>query len=147
MTLVITGQLALENGNVEHWQPRSGGDLSYRIEPLGYFDELDGERWLHSRHKVTFRRNGHSMTVTYKMGMGHDGLPDAADVLRSVFEDAESVVYDSFEGWIAEYGYDPEAMARRIYNTCEAYGRKLSNLFGSSYSEWRNWALGHGEEA
>lgn len=150
MTLIITGQLALVNGKVEHWQPRSGGDLSYRIEPLGYFDDdFNGMLWSHSRHRVTFRRNRRSMTVTYKMGIGHNGLPDAADVLRSIFEDSEGVVYDSFEGWAIEYGYDlekDEDRARRIYNTCEAYGRKLLDLFGSSYFEWRDWALGHGEE-
>lgn len=143
MTIIQTGQIALENGVLELWQPRSGGEVSYRITPEGYREKHNGRDWHHFRYSVTFRRGPRTLTTQYSMGIGRTDLPDARDVMASMFEDAQSVEWEPFETWAQDYGYEIEdTSARTIYNKCEAMGEKLRTFFGSSHDQWQDIALG-----
>ena len=140
MSVVTTGTLALENGQVESWQ--SGGEIGYTITGGQYRDVTPtGERWPHHRWTARFRRNGRTLQIGYMTGIGRLGHPDATDMLASAFSDASSVEFDNFEGWARDMGYDREEYetwkrAERIYRACERMSNRLESFFGSSRQEW-----------
>lgn len=78
--------------------------------------EWDDTPWHHDAWRCTFRRRPGqegSFTVTFRLGMGHDGRkPNKFEVLESVITDARSVREDgdgTFEGWCREFGYDTDS--------------------------------------
>lgn len=58
-------------------------------------------------------------------------LPDAADVLYSLVQDASVIDYGSFESWASEFGYDTDSRkAEKTYRDCLEIALKLRNGLG-----------------
>jgi hypothetical protein len=100
-------------------------------EFVGYFTEMDGDKWAHHSWKCTLRYKGRQMTTDYHMGTGHHGNePSVADVLYGLLLDY-AVVDSSFAEFCNDFGYsDDSRKAEKIYKACIAGGKKLRKLLG-----------------
>lgn len=101
-----------------------------------YVGRHDDDGWTHDAWRVTLRLDGRRMTLTYRMGTGHDGAAPTLDgVLESLTADASG--YDTaagFEDWAADYGYDPDSRAaERTYRAVARQTRRLAALLGDAY--------------
>lgn len=140
MSITSSGTLALHAGAVEHWN--RDGEIAYSITGGDVRDVTPvGDRWEHYRWTARFRFQGRTLQVGFMQGMGLPGVPDAARILASAFEDADSVAWDDFYGWAGNMGYstddpDDQRRARRIYNACERMDARLDRFFGSRRAEW-----------
>ena len=88
--------------------------------------------------KCVLRRPGHSMTVYFSMGYGHNGkAPEAADVLDCLASDASSIENTKgFEDWCSAFGYDTNSRkAEKAFKTCEHQAERLKNFMGGQYKD------------
>jgi hypothetical protein len=88
--------------------------------------------------KCVLRRPGHTMTVFFSMGYGHNGKePKTADVLDCLASDAASIDNTrGFEDWCSDFGYDTDSRkAEKMYKTCEHQAERLKNFLDGDYTE------------
>lgn len=71
--------------------------------------------------------NGEKHTCEYRQGTAHYTLPTAKEVLHSLKVDASCVIYNDFEQFCAEFGYDTDS--RKALATFEACRESLLFLF------------------
>lgn len=97
--------------------------------------------WKADEFRITIRRDpDKEMATSYYMGTGHRRnlrpvAPKAADVLQSLIMDAQAI-YQSFENWSSEYGYDSDSRkALRTYDACCEIGRKMRKMFSRAERE------------
>ena len=77
--------------------------------------------------------NRYRMTVTFRMGEGHNEQPPkVADVLDCIASDTSSVENArDFGDWASEYGYDENSRtAERIYRQCRKQAERLRRFLG-----------------
>lgn len=88
-------------------------------------EKVEGEEgfnpgWPYDEWRYTFRSlhfEG-SLTVTFRMGIGHGGKkPDAERVLEALLSDASGVADgESYADWCGNYGFDTDSRrAERVY--------------------------------
>jgi hypothetical protein len=83
--------------------------------------------------KCVLRCSGHSMTVPFSMGYGHNGKePKAEMVLDAIASDSASVDNcRGFEDWCNDFGYEMDSRkAERIFKTCEHQAKRLRSFLG-----------------
>lgn len=99
-----------------------------------YIDrQKDDDNWDSDVWKVTLTRKNprRSMTLIFRMGIGHDGKPPiVADVLSCITSDAASIeAARDFEDFADELGYSSDSRkAERIYKACQQQTRKLKRF-------------------
>lgn len=105
----------------------------------GYLDK-DSEGWQHYAFNILFKNNGKEASFSWKQGTGcivkgsKPGIaiptkPKPAEVLARICAESLEVSSDSFEGWAATYGFDPDSRkAEAIYRACHKNAEKLSRL-------------------
>lgn len=80
-------------------------------------------------YKVTVKRGGRRVTVSYSMGPAHTRGPELADVLECLVLDAAYGV-QTFKAFCVELGYDEDSRtAERTWKACRRIGDKLARLF------------------
>lgn len=101
-------------------------------------DERDG--WKHDVWSCTFRRTQEeivgvsraSLTVTFRMGMGHQGhAPTPESVLSCLADDAAG--WENCRGpeeFMREYGYESYREAVRTYRAVDRQSRRLLAFLG-----------------
>lgn len=99
--------------------------------------EPDGHTWEHYVWIITLRCGNRSMVFPYRMGLAFQGQrPTKLQVLGCVVMDAQSVVWDDFEGWCGNFGYDSDSRrAEDMYWSCEKTLRQLSRLLEMTHQE------------
>lgn len=91
-------------------------DITFMVHANGRTKDEDG--WEHDAYTVTLFREDRTMTVPFKMGTGHNGVPPKIeDVVDALASDASTLddAGDSFD-WAESLGYEP-------------YTRKVENLY------------------
>jgi hypothetical protein len=110
----------------------------------GTFDKIPGEErpWAHDRWRVTLRVANRTMTIRFRMGLGHQGArPSTHDVLDSLLSEASGVENAvGFEDWAMEYGYPlgtpmKRRQAEGIYNATVRQTERLRRLLGDHQYE------------
>lgn len=100
-----------------------------------YMDE-SGEIWHHNLWNVTLKgAGGFEMETEFRTGMALKE-PTAADVLESLFMDAQGVRFEDVDGWISSYGFEIDGVEdvrkyEAMYKKIEAQTEKLAVLVGS----------------
>lgn len=85
-----------------------------------------------SHWRVTIKRNGKRMTVSYSMGSAHTGSPDECDVLNCLLSDA-SCVEDGFADWCGNMDMDTDSRkALNMFRACKRTAASLARLFTAS---------------
>ena len=97
-------------------------------------DWQDADHW-----RCRFKRDGHSMTVHYSQGYGHETrAPEGNDVLDCIASDACTVENAlTFEDFCDELGYDTNSRrAERTHKFCLATRKRLLQFLGQdAYDE------------
>ena len=105
----------------------------------GYLDK-DNEGWKHYAFNILFKNNGKEASFSWKQGTGCvvkgskpgaaiPSKPKPAEVLARICAESLEVSNDSFEGWAANYGFDPDSRkAESIYQACHKNAEKLNRL-------------------
>lgn len=112
------------------------------VTSLGYCDaDRFGERWEHTRYRVTISCAGRRMVVPYSMGMAHTTEPTLTQVLESVVSDWTTAGeyedgFGDFVGFCDEYGYDTDSIkARALFDALIAQARSFERVFPSESRE------------
>ena len=110
--------------------------ISLTAEMVGRNPNMDGSENTMDNWKCVLRRPGHSMTIYFSKGFGHNGKrPEAAEVLDCLASDASSAG-ESFADFCSNCGYDEDSRkAERIYKTIQHQGGRLNNFLGSTRYE------------
>lgn len=115
----------------------TGGD--YAVEPAS---KSGGRPWNHYAWKVTLRRKGKSMSVTFRMGEASGGAPPKlVEVLYSVVSDVSSFEgtlpiggkgdeYDHITAFAREYGYENVGDALRVFKAVKSEAARFKALLG-----------------
>ncbi len=97
----------------------------------------NSEGWAHNLYRVKISRPGATEPIrtNFRMGTGITERPTAAEVLYSLFLDAESFEQaGSFEEWCRDFGMDSDSRkAWKMWKACELTHARLSALFGDDY--------------
>lgn len=126
-------------------------ETNFRVRVNTAETTVDDNGWEHHFYTCTaftqVDRLGRMMDFTYRMGLGHDMLPEgwvedsiAAEMLNSLVRDAESVDSDrDLAGWLFDMGYvGAEEDLRRgftAYEACKRTHDDLVRLFDGRYSD------------
>lgn len=98
--------------------------------------DMDDTKYPMDHWRVTLRRAGHSLTVSFSMGQAHNGIrPTADEVLNCLVSDARASE-TTFADFCSEFGYDEDSRkAERTYKACRRIGAKLAKFLGSLLTE------------
>lgn len=98
----------------------------------------DSARMDHWKCKLRNGLSGNRMTITFSMGLGHNGAePPLYTVLDCLACDAAGIDNAfGFADWADDYGYDTDSRkAERIYKACVKSAEKLRAFCGCAYSD------------
>lgn len=143
----VRGQLALVKGKIEHW--RKGGEISYTVmEPEHRGPWTPGHQtldWEHRYWSIRLRRNGRSLHVGYRTGMGITATPTGAEALGAMFADARCALDAADLNDFADtFGYDlsdprEASETRKTFNACVRADERLDAFFGGDADSRRAW--------
>ena len=93
------------------------------------YDRLDDWQKKSNQYTATLSYKGHQVTTEFFTGSGWKEAPKSADVLSSLILDGRALG-ETYTEWLSEFGYEPSASNKRLYNKCLLIGKKVHKLLG-----------------